>query len=839
MVPPGALKFGPLTSQGGKTYLPIATAVPDGATFAVRARTTGGDPAPAKVIRPWGGEGPVLVVPTLLATVRVDVDVLNADGCSIARGRTTVRPGVSFLKSKYHSMRSYGDLLWYRDLDRRPCGRSPFVSVDFVYTDGVAWDTIHGTAEFWGAGRETLASGAGFELSVLDSFARTVEVPEAIVLRDEVVPLDDGSWLRRVGFSQNVSHSQRSLVLWARLGGAASSDGFAVMEADTLEFWRGYWRGKRGARPDGDAYSGWYAGHSRASGLELEIQRAKPLAGGSTVSLVIDLSRPDLEGLTRTLDSLASQTHGLWELVGYGGADDGPWHWRDPRWVEKGPSDGDALEDPPSNASEAVARAKGMVVGTVSLGSVLEPDCLYRLCERLGDPDVAMAYGDDDVLSTDGRGHGIPRDAVVKPTFDRTLLYATGYTRRPSLVRRECLTGRPLPSAIDDLRVLDFELALRAIEGGLELGDGTMGTSPAPALEHAIAHVPLVLCHEPEDGQPKATLGVAAGTKAAEACQHALAAHLGRLSLAGTVSEDRESGRGLLIDSSTSGDEPLISIVIPNKDAPEVLETCVISVLGLSDHRNLEVLIVENNSELEATFDTYDRLARDPRVRIVSHEGPFNFSAVCNHGAAESHGGYLVFLNNDTEVIEPAWLDLLRGPIDRGEAGIVGARLLHRDGLLQHAGVALEPNGPNHIEHHTPPGYASYLGLSQSHAHQASAVTGACLMVGRSLFEELGGFDEGFPVAFNDTDLCLRARSLGYGVAVDPRALLWHYESYSRGGDFSDDAKLSALLEAGGRLAGRWPSAYALGDPFYDHRFGYDDVYYGLAGEPSHYARED
>lgn len=227
--------------------------------------------------------------------------------------------------------------------------------------------------------------------------------------------------------------------------------------------------------------------------------------------------------------------------------------------------------------------------------------------------------------------------------------------------------------------------------------------------------------------------------------------------------------------------EPLVSILIPNKDQKETLMHCIRSVLETSTWKNLEILIIENNSEREETFACYRELEKDPRIRILTYPGKtFNYSAINNFGVQQAKGEYLLFLNNDIEVITPDWIEQMLGNCQRPEVGIVGAKLYYPDNTIQHAGIIIGIGG---IAGH------AFLGLARAksgYLHKASlqmdysAVTAACMMMKAEAFRKAGGFEEKLTVAFNDVDLCLRTVEQGWLVVYDPHVEMYHYESKSR-----------------------------------------------------------
>jgi len=234
----------------------------------------------------------------------------------------------------------------------------------------------------------------------------------------------------------------------------------------------------------------------------------------------------------------------------------------------------------------------------------------------------------------------------------------------------------------------------------------------------------------------------------------------------------------------TPADEPLVSILIPNRDHMEDLSECIESVFALSRYRNFEIIVAENGSFTDGIFRYYENIQRQhDNVRVVTWDGPFNYSAINNFAAREARGEYFLLLNNDTEVISPGWLEEMLLFARRADVGVVGAMLYYPDNTIQHAGMSVTKEIPNlHLGRFEPrqsPGTVSELYCPRD----ADAVTGACMMLRRSVWEELGGLDETFEVAFNDVDLCMRARAKGYRCVFTPHAELYHKECRSRGLD--------------------------------------------------------
>lgn len=297
------------------------------------------------------------------------------------------------------------------------------------------------------------------------------------------------------------------------------------------------------------------------------------------------------------------------------------------------------------------------------------------------------------------------------------------------------------------------------------------------------------------------------------AAKTAIASHLQRIGVDGTV----ENG----IFPSTYKvcykieNNPLVSILIPNKDHIDDLEKALTSIDKLTAYRNFEIIIVENNSQDPKTFEYYNLLqTKYPFCKVAYYEGGFNFSSINNFGRKDAKGEYLLLLNNDVEVINGTWLDEMLSICVQSDVGIVGAKLYYPDDTIQHAGVVIGLGGfAGHSHKYARKESGGYM-FRLSTLQNFSAVTAACLMVKSSVFDEVNGLDEGFAVAFNDVDFCLRVKNAGYKIVFTPYARLYHYESKSRGFDTKGDAKLRFDGERD-RLQARYGKSL-LQDEFYN-----------------------
>lgn len=412
-------------------------------------------------------------------------------------------------------------------------------------------------------------------------------------------------------------------------------------------------------------------------------------------------------------------------------------------------------------------KAKGDWIIFLEPGDVLSPSALYRMRKAIDDQ-TDLVYTDDLLLKDTGEA-----EARNKPEFNMELLRGENYIGRAAAFH--CVLTRKYQDVFDPEDPNNYDLILRVAEKARKA-----------------AHVPgqLFMLKETRT-EPAAEI-------------KALEAHLERVHLNGTVAEGRVPGT-YRITYETAG-EPKISIIIPNKDHAEDLKKCVDSIREKTTYPAYEILMVDNGSETEAIRELYEELKKGPGFRVTEYNKKFNFSAACNQGAAETDGEYVLLLNTDTEVISPDWLEQMLAYARRPDVGPVGAMLYYRDDTVQHGGVV--PGTVAATEHYNwhrkrgETGELNRMCLPQ----EMMAVTGACLLTRRDVWEKLGGLDETFAVAYNDIDFCLRAREAGLKVIWTPYAELYHHESKIRGLD-TGTRKQEAFMREDRRFRKRWPQA--------------------------------
>lgn len=551
-----------------------------------------------------------------------------------------------------------------------------------------------------------------------------------------------------------------------------------------------------GRRPGAISYDKWISQNTPGED-ELAAQREEAFAYRPVFSIVVPLYRTKEEYLRALIASVQAQTYEKWELCLSDGSGDlsvlgeilEEYSGRDDRIrvVCSGHPLGIS-----ENTNAAIRKASGDYLVFTDHDDILAPDALYECVRRLNeDKGCDMLYSDEDKLSMDGTKRFDPQ---FKPDFNLDLLRSMNYICHLLVVKKSLADAAGwLDAAYDGAQ--DYDFILRCAERA-----------------EKISHIPKILyhwrCHQGSTAENQESKRYAF-----EAGKNAVQSHLERMGIRGQVSQGEYLG--LYRTTYFIEGSPLVSVLIPNKDHAEDLKRCIASLQEKSSYQNYEIIMIENNSTEEETFACYEELCnRDARIKRVDWKGHFNYSAINNFGVKHASGEYLLFLNNDTELISGDSIKEMLGICQRSDVGAVGARLYYADDTIQHAGVVLGMGGiAGHAfagERRSATGYCRRIICSQ----EMSAVTAACMMVKRSVFEEAGGFDEGLEVTFNDIDLCLKIRENGKKVVYAPAAELYHYESKSRGAENSPE-KVERFHREIGRFVKRWEEVLEKGDPFY------------------------
>ena len=547
--------------------------------------------------------------------------------------------------------------------------------------------------------------------------------------------------------------------------------------------------------PEEVPYGPWFESH-RPSPEELERQRKKKWKNPLLISVAVPAWQTPPGFLEQMIRSVKEQTYPHWELciANAGGEKEmeqvlARYAAEDARIRVKNLGGNLGIA---GNTNEALAMARGDFVGLLDHDDLLAPQALFRIAEVLtADAQADAVYTDEDKVTTDLTEHFQPH---FKPDFNLDLLRSNNYITHFFVVRKWLAeTAGGFRKEFDGAQ--DYDFIFRCTEGAKK-----------------VLHVPEVLYHWRTHKASTAD-NPASKMYAFEAGRRAIEAHLARCCQEGTVSLRKDLGF-YRVEYPVQG-EPLVSILIPNRDQKETLEKCLNSIWEKSTYKNYEILIVENNSSSPEIFHYYREIEKRPGVRILTWKDGFNYSAINNFGEKEAAGDYLLFLNNDVEVINPRWIEELLGNCQRKEVGIVGAKLYYPDDTIQHAGTIIGIGGiAGHAFLNMPRSRTGYLHKA-SLQMDLSAVTAACMMMKRQVFRQLGGFEERLSVAFNDVDLCLRTVKAGYLVVYNPEVELYHYESKSRGAEDSQE-KVRRFQEEIEFMRNRWMDLLKKGDPYYN-----------------------
>lgn len=538
---------------------------------------------------------------------------------------------------------------------------------------------------------------------------------------------------------------------------------------------------------------------NQLSAAELERQKKDELLLKPLFSIVIPLYCTPIDYLKELVESIKGQTYENWELCLADGSGKGKMDEASLKMiVEQDERIKLISSETPLQISENTNQALEMVSGDYIVfadhDDLLAPNALYECAKTINEnPEIEILYSDEDKVTMDGKTFFQPH---FKSDFNIDLLRSMNYICHLFVVKRT------IQEQVGMLRseyngAQDYDFVLRCIE----------------ASRHII-HIPKILYHwrahkDSTAENPESKL------YAYEAGKRAVQAHLDRCHISATAEMGEYLGMYRVKYHLT--EEPRVSVLIPNKDHVEDLKRCVKSLYEISTYKNIEVIIIENGSE-EATFKAYQELQEKySSIKVVTWDAAkeFNYSALNNYGAKFAEGEYLLFLNNDTEIIQPDSIREMVSYAVREDVGAVGARLYYEDGTIQHAGVIVGLGGiAGHAfcgAGHNDNGYFSRILCAQDY----SAVTAACMMMPKKLFDDLGGFDEGLKVAFNDIDLCMRIRRAEQLIVYTPFAELYHYESKSRGLEDTKE-KVERFNGEVRYFAEKWKVELEKGDPYYN-----------------------
>ena len=534
------------------------------------------------------------------------------------------------------------------------------------------------------------------------------------------------------------------------------------------------------------------------------VERLQTLKRRPLFSILAILQATDQIALSRLAHTLAEQVYSRWELIVAVPAD------LIDVFAQKLPQIlGDHTfhviahqADDAATFNALTAKSFSEILVTVPAGAIFRSNALLELALTLNEyPQAQLIYSDQDQIADDGKR----QNPLFKPAWSPDVFDVSDYLGDITALRRETVL------AVGGWRsnlaeAVTYDLKLRIID----------------CIEpDKIVHLAKVLLHT----SAKDPSEIAARSRRSTV-EKAIRDHCERRNLNAEIVWPETTSQPRLL-YRIAEPKPLVSLLIPTRDRADILETCVRSILTRTTYQPYEILIIDNDSREAATQRLFEKLRREPSIRILSRPGPFNFSALNNSAAREANGSIIGLLNNDLEVQDGGWLSEMVALVCRPEVGCVGCKLLYPDGRIQHAGVQLGPGGlAGHGYRFAAGDAAGYINRLRM-VQNVSAVTAACLLIRKSVFDQVGGLDESeLKIALNDVDLCLKVRAAGYRNLWTPFAELLHHESISRGRDYSP-AKAQRLLHEVNTFRRRWGPAI-FSDPYYSPHLTYDGENFSL-----------
>lgn len=533
---------------------------------------------------------------------------------------------------------------------------------------------------------------------------------------------------------------------------------------------------------------------------KLKKQRAEKLDYEPCISIIVPTYKTPEKFLKEMIDSVRNQSYENWELcIGDGSVTEDTvknvvesYQKKDKRIKMLCLSENLGIA---GNTNAALSIATGDYIALLDHDDILAPDALYEVVKWMNEhykDETDVIYTDEDKVSFDLKDYFEPH---FKSDYNLDLIRSNNYICHLFVARKSIVDQvGGFRKEYDGSQ--DYDFILRCIEQS----------------KH-VEHVPKVLyhwrCHPGSTAanQESKMYCYEAGKRAIEdhlkrrgedGCQVVMTEHLGFYHVIYPIREHKK-----------------VSIIIPNKDQKEILERCIESVIQKTDYKNYEIIIVENNSTTNEIFEYYKTIEQRENIRVVIWKDKFNYSAINNFGVKYANGEYLLFLNNDIEVIRENWLSEMLANVQRKEVGIVGAKLLYPDNMVQHAGVIIGMGGiAGHPLSRHPADDCGYFarGIIQQNLN---AVTAACMLTKKEVYEKVKGFEEKLAVAFNDIDLCLKVRKAGYLIVYDPEALLYHHESISRGKEDNLEKRNRFEGEVD-YMAKKWKDVLEKGDEYYN-----------------------
>ncbi|MBI2426854.1 MAG: glycosyltransferase [Candidatus Kerfeldbacteria bacterium] len=565
-----------------------------------------------------------------------------------------------------------------------------------------------------------------------------------------------------------------------------------------------------------DAYHQWMAKYEHWNDGEIakEIQSWKK---PPTISVITPVHNTDPLWLNATIESVIQQSYPHWQLCLYDDASTRrgtietlkKWQKKDSRISV---TFGKTHLHIAGASNEASKQASGTYIALLDHDDTLARHAFYEVVKTIqGYPAADFIYSDEDKIDTNENRH----TPFFKPDWSPELILSMMYTGHLGVYRKEVIDAvGGFRSGFEGSQ--DYDLVLRVIER---------------IPEDHIVHIPKILYHWRQIlGSTSATSTAHTKAYAQDHAKRALQEYLGRNHFDAQVEDGFTNGRFRVRWNVPS--YPRVSVIIPFRDKPELLKMCVESLLNTTTYPNLDIMLLDNQSQEKETRDLLAEYARKKNIRVLQYNKSFNFASINNYAVKHAKGEYILLLNNDTQAIHPDWLTAMMEYAQRPGVGIVGAKLLYPNKTVQHAGIVLGVGGiAGHAFKYLPSDSEGYFAQLKV-VRNCSGVTAACLLMRKSLYEQVNGLnEEKLAASFNDVDLCLKVRALGYRIVITPYAELFHFESVSRGNEeetqFTHPARYKQLMSERKYMYDTWGHLLQH-DPYYNPNLTLTAEDYGI-----------
>jgi len=536
---------------------------------------------------------------------------------------------------------------------------------------------------------------------------------------------------------------------------------------------------------------------------ELNFQREYKFEISPKVSILVPLYNTPKNFLVEMIDSVVSQTYPNWELCLADGSDNAHsdvgcvckfYSQKDSRIIYKKLEKNLGISE---NTNACINMSTGDYIALFDHDDILHISALFEMIKAVNEQGADFVYTDE--MTFEGK----LKNCVTlhfKPDFALENLRANNYICHFSMFKRALLDKAGMFNPEFD-GSQDHDMILRLTEQA-----------------EKIVHIPKILYFWRSHPGSVAS-DINSKVYAIDAAKKAVIAHLKRCGLSAKVESTKAFPTIFRIKYALISN-PLVSIIIPNKDSYDILKRCIDSILNKSTYSNYEIIIVENNSQTKSIFSYYESLKSNKRIKTITYTGDFNYSLINNYAVTYANGEQLIFLNNDIEVITPEWIEELLMYSQRRDVGAVGAKLFFPNDTIQHAGIIVgigKDGVAGHSHYKVPNENLGYMGKLY-YARNVSAVTAACMMVKKALFYQVNGFDSDFKVSYNDVDFCLSIMKNGYYNIFTPYCEMYHYESASRGYE-NTPKKSIRFAEEVERFKIKWKDFLEKGDPYYNKNF--------------------